>query len=34
MQRPLISRPGKVFAYGDPGFQVVGAVVEVITGKR
>lgn len=34
MQRPLISRPGKVFAYGGPGFQVVGAVVEVVTGKR
>ncbi|HCT5785301.1 TPA: beta-lactamase family protein [Klebsiella variicola] len=34
MQRPLISRPGKVFAHVGPGFQVVGAVVEVITGKR
>ncbi|EOF5101325.1 serine hydrolase domain-containing protein [Salmonella enterica] len=34
MQRPLISRPGNVFAYGGPGFQVVGAVVEAATGKR
>lgn len=34
MQRPLISYPGKVFAYGGPGFQIVGAVVEAVTGKR
>lgn len=33
-QRPLISKPGAVFAYGGPGFQVVGAVVEAVTGKR
>lgn len=33
-QRPLISEPGKVFAYGSPGFQVIGAVVEAATGKR
>lgn len=33
-KRPLISVPGKVFAYGGPGFQVVGAVVEAATGKR
>lgn len=33
-RRPLISKPGKVFAYGGPGFQVVGAVVEAVTGKR
>lgn len=33
-KRPLVSVPGKVFAYGGPGFQVVGAVVEAATGKR
>lgn len=33
-KRPLISSPGEVFAYGGPGFQVVGAVVEAATGKR
>lgn len=33
-QRPLISLPGDVFAYGGPGFQVVGAVVEAATGQR
>ncbi len=33
-QRPLVSEPGKVFAYGGPGFQVIGAVVEAATGKR
>ncbi len=32
--RPLISEPGEVFAYGAPGFQVAGAVVEAATGKR
>lgn len=32
--RPLISTPGEVFAYGAPGFQVAGAVVEAATGKR
>lgn len=33
-QRPLISRPGEVFAYGGPGFQLVGAAVESATGKH
>lgn len=33
-QRPLISKPGEVFAYGGPGFQLVGAAVESATGKR
>ncbi|EAX8473896.1 beta-lactamase family protein [Salmonella enterica] len=33
-KRPLISEPGEVFAYGGPGFQVAGAVVESVTGKR
>lgn len=33
-QRPLVSRPGEVFAYGGPGFQVAGAAVEAATGKR
>lgn len=33
-KRPLISVPGEVFAYGGPGFQVAGAVVEAATGKR
>lgn len=32
--RPLISVPGEVFAYGGPGFQVAGAVVEAATGRR
>lgn len=32
-QRPLTTRPGEVFAYGGPGFQVAGAVVEAATGK-
>lgn len=33
-QRPLVSRPGEVFAYGGPGFQIAGAVVEAVTGKN
>ena len=33
-QRPLLSAPGEVFAYGSPGFQVAGAVVEAATGQR
>lgn len=33
-RRPLISPPGTVFAYGGPGFQLAGAVVEAVTGKR
>ncbi|MDN7356249.1 serine hydrolase domain-containing protein [Acetobacter senegalensis] len=33
-RRPLISPPGEVFAYGAPGFQVAGALVEAATGKR
>lgn len=32
-RRPLTSTPGKVFAYGGPGFQVAGAVVEAVTGQ-
>lgn len=32
--RPLISRPGEVFAYGSGGFQMAGAVVEAVTGQR
>jgi CubicO group peptidase (beta-lactamase class C family) len=32
--RPLAHRPGQVFVYGGPGFQVAGAVVEAVTGKR
>jgi CubicO group peptidase (beta-lactamase class C family) len=31
---PLASPPGTVFVYGGPGFQVAGAVVEAVTGKR
>jgi len=33
-QRPLISVPGKVFAYGSAGFQLAGAAVEAATGQR
>jgi CubicO group peptidase (beta-lactamase class C family) len=33
-QRPLVSRPGEVFAYGGPGFQIAGAAVEAATGMR
>lgn len=33
-QRPLVSVPGEVFAYGSPGFQLAGAVVEAATGQR
>lgn len=29
--RPLLTEPGTVFAYGGPGFQVAGAVVEAVT---
>jgi CubicO group peptidase (beta-lactamase class C family) len=31
---PLANRSGDVFVYGGPGFQVAGAVVEAVTGKR
>lgn len=34
LSRPLNSEPGTIFAYGGPGFQVLGAVVEAVTGKR
>lgn len=33
-QRPLAHAPGEVFEYGGPGFQVAGAMVEKVTGKR
>lgn len=32
-QRPLVSVPGEVFAYGSAGFQLAGAAVEAATGK-
>lgn len=32
-ERPLLTRPGSTFAYGGPGFQVAGAVVEAVTGQ-
>ncbi|GJB77192.1 hypothetical protein KAM380_016570 [Aeromonas caviae] len=32
--RPLISKPGEVFAYGGPGFQIAGAVAEAVTGTH
>lgn len=32
--RPLEDPPGQVFRYGGPGFQVAGALVEAVTGKR
>ncbi len=31
---PLEHPPGAVFAYGGPGFQVAGALVEKVTGRR
>ncbi|GAA0533714.1 CubicO group peptidase (beta-lactamase class C family) [Rhizomicrobium palustre] len=33
-KRPLAHPPGAVFEYGGPGFQVAGAMVEKVTGKR
>lgn len=30
---PLPSKPGSVFRYGGPGWQIAGAVVEAVTGK-
>lgn len=33
LQRAPSSAPGETFVYGGPGFQVVGAVVEAITGQ-
>lgn len=33
-RRPLQHPPGTVFSYGGPGFQVAGAAVEAVTGKR
>lgn len=33
-KRPLEDGPGKVFKYGGPGFQVAGALVEKVTGRR
>jgi CubicO group peptidase (beta-lactamase class C family) len=33
-RRPLDDPPGTVFKYGGPGFQVAGAAVEAVTGKR
>jgi CubicO group peptidase (beta-lactamase class C family) len=32
--RPLQDPPGKVFNYGGPHFQVAGAMVEAVSGKR
>ena len=31
---PLQDKPGTVFKYGGPGFQVAGALVEQVTGKQ
>lgn len=33
-RHPLVDAPGTVFKYGGPGFQVAGAAVEAVTGKR
>jgi CubicO group peptidase (beta-lactamase class C family) len=33
-KRPLEDPPGTVFKYGGPGFQVAGAMVEAVTGRR
>ena len=33
-RRPLEDPPGTVFKYGGPGFQVAGAAVEAVTGRR
>lgn len=33
-RRPLEDPPGEVFRYGGPGFQVAGALVEAVTGRR
>ncbi|HEY9131850.1 MAG TPA: serine hydrolase domain-containing protein [Dyella sp.] len=33
-RQPLVDAPGTVFKYGGPGFQVAGAAVEAVTGKR
>jgi len=33
-RRALANPPGVVFKYGGPGFQVAGAAVEAVTGKR
>lgn len=33
-KRPLEDVPGTTFKYGGPGFQVAGAMVEKVTGKR
>lgn len=33
-RRPLEDSPGHVFKYGGPGFQVAGALVEAVTGRR
>ncbi len=33
-RRPLEDPPGSVFKYGGPGFQIAGALVELVTGKR
>jgi CubicO group peptidase (beta-lactamase class C family) len=32
--RPLEDPPGRIFNYGGPHFQVAGAMVEAVTGKR
>jgi CubicO group peptidase (beta-lactamase class C family) len=34
VQRPLADDPGAVFKYGGPSFQVAGAMVEAVTGRR
>lgn len=33
-RHPLQDRPGAVFRYGGPGYQVAGAAVEAVTGRR
>lgn len=34
LARPLAYPPGSRFQYGGPGFQIVGAVAEAVTGQR
>ncbi|MFM6853766.1 MAG: serine hydrolase domain-containing protein, partial [Sphingopyxis sp.] len=34
LARPPVAPPGAQFTYGGPGFQIVGAVVEAVTGQR
>lgn len=33
VQKPLVGQPGKVFGYGNAGLNIIGRIIEIVSGK-